>query len=1341
MEQKSRLVIEIDSRNAERNATAIARELQNIERNGDYATKSTDQFSSSIRSLTGYMAGFVTVGTAVSKMDLYTGLENRLKLVTDSQIALNVAMSDTFKIAQGARQEWETITQVYQRFSDNAKTLGIDMAKTAALTDTVAKAVAISGASTQAAEAALVQFGQALASGVLRGEELNSVMEQTPGLAKAIAQGMGLTVGQLRSVAAEGKITSAVLVDALTKSKDSVDELFSRTDVTIGQSLTVLSNEVTKFTGEAGKASGAAAMLSGGILTLSNNLDSIANIAVLGGVALLTKAIVGQMIAVRGSITASIQRRAADTALAESQVRLAALEVQRTRQAAALALTEVNLARAEYNSASKRNERALATQRLTAAEIALSVAEKQSAIATTASTAAQNALNASRAIGARVLGLMGGPIGALTLGVTALAAIYMHVSSKTAEASAKLEEQGKIANKTTAELKALKGVELQAAKNDLAEAFEAENKKLKELNQTFSARMIAIQNANKGNVEVIKISNDVRQGLISQEEAIKRLNNLDYISPQQFKQLKDANTTYDEQRVKVQANADAQKTMGVEVKLAGNENSNAAAKVADHTKALRDQKEELTGVSKALSDYRKKMQDGALESIYKDGLLDKNYSIAQIDAIWEYQKAKGLSEVVTQDEINELLRTVKLTEDLKGREDAITEAKRAQTKELNKQIKATERLVGLVGSTGTSTGNHLDIRYDKAYSSGPISAEHMARFKLGGKTLDPKNSNSKYGMRTHPVTGKKALHRGYDFKAPAGTEVTTSAAVKDVKTYFDTRGGGYTSRVVFDDGVIVNLLHQLPEMTKKIKGGASKANSSRSSKDAYQAFLDQEKIAEEQAKSRKSLELEVANEVTKIRENLKDKLIEIDNAGFSPEDTARLKAEYQSRADNEIAIAEFALNTKLDDYADFQKSELQLLEKSYAQKMFYASRDIELSGVQKDKAVALLGEQLREERALLEIAKEQRIFQYKQALMTETKMMQERYRLEMLEKMKIADPVERKIAMESRTSEFIRGGLAPAGTVPMGSNIGKSNVQMLQEETGRELLEMKARYEFAQDAAKENADELLRIEREYIAAKEQLHSEHDVKMIDARQADHDNQLQVWGQLLNQGQNTWGMMTQAVKDANGEQSASFKTMFAMQQAFAIASTIVSAHLAASQTTADVTLPFVGKVPAASAILAFGYAQAGMIAAQTLAGFASGGYTGAGGKYDPAGIVHKGEVVWSQDDIKRWGGVDQVESMRQSAPRAMPQIQRERDTARVLQGGGQIAVQPKIIINTPPGTYAETSTDSEGAITIDIVRKEAASAASNAVKQSWNQVQNFNSHEAKQIAKSFNVTPKR
>ncbi|MFV5555167.1 tape measure protein, partial [Acinetobacter baumannii] len=338
MAQESRLVIVIDSQNAERNARNLGNELESIERKGEFASKSMDSLSVATRALAGYMAGLVTVSSAISKMDTYTGLQNRLKLVTNNQVELNKATEDTFRIAQKTYSAWDSVLQVYQRFSDNAKTLNLTMDDTARLTETVSKAVAISGASAEAADAALVQFGQALASGTLRGEELNSVMEQTPALAKAIAKGMGITVGELRSVAAEGKITSQEIVKALKNVQDEVDALFAKTDITIGQSLTLLNNEITKFVGEAGKGSGAAQALSGSIQLLANNLNLIADSAFAIGIGLMTKAVLTKTVAVQASIAAStkqvfatIAERNANIAAAKAEVESALAEAQSTQ--------------------------------------------------------------------------------------------------------------------------------------------------------------------------------------------------------------------------------------------------------------------------------------------------------------------------------------------------------------------------------------------------------------------------------------------------------------------------------------------------------------------------------------------------------------------------------------------------------------------------------------------------------------------------------------------------------------------------------------------------------------------------------------------------------------------------------------------------------------------------------------------------------------------------------------------------------------------------------------------------------------------------------------------------
>lgn len=615
MAQESVLRIVIDSRNAERNARALANELGSIEKKGDFASKSMDSMSVATRQLAGYMAGLVTVGAAINKMDAYTNLQNRLKLVTNSQQELNLAMNDTFKIAQSSYQSWDSVVQVYQRFSDNAKTLGINMEQTAKLTETVSKAVAVSGASTQAAEAALTQFGQALASGTLRGEELNSILEQTPALAKAIAQGMGITVGQLRAVAAEGKITGEVIVDALTKSADSVDQLFQKTDITIGQSIGLLSNELTKFIGEAGQSSGAANLLAESVKLLAQNLSLLADAAVVAGIGYITKAILTKTVAVHGAIAASVAQKAADTAAAQSSL--------------AVATAKVNEAKAHLANVQATNAETQAKYGATAAAARYKLATDAVTAAVAQQTAAQGALNAVTTIGSRALALVGGPIGAITLGVTALAAGYMYLSNKTAEASAKLEEQGKVANKTAEELRALNGVQRDKAIDDLTDSFEAQNAELRKLNLEFNGFLSTIRQVNRSNQEAKQIYDDARHGIISQTDALERLNQLDILTPKQRAQGVELIDSYDQARIKAQQNADAQKILGVEVTLAGNAMQNAAGKARDKASAMGEDANATRDAAQANRDYTASLQQKLFDQAFITRLVTKHNKTQQ----------------------------------------------------------------------------------------------------------------------------------------------------------------------------------------------------------------------------------------------------------------------------------------------------------------------------------------------------------------------------------------------------------------------------------------------------------------------------------------------------------------------------------------------------------------------------------------------------------------------------------------------------------------------------------------------------------------------------------------
>jgi len=1316
MIEESRLIISIDARNAERNARELNRELNSMTTNGIRAERQMNGMGSAFRSLAGYMAGVVTIGTAISKMDTYTGLQNRLKLVTDSQNELNQAMSDTFAIAQKTASSWDSTAMVYQRFADNADRLNITMKQTASLTETVSKAISVSGGTAASADAALVQFGQALASGVLRGEEFNSIAEQAPGLLKAIANGLDTNVGSLRGMAAEGKITADVLVKSLTKAQPYIDDLFNKTDFTISQSFTKLSNEVTKFVGEAGKANGAASGLSDAINVLANNLSTIANIAVIGGVALLTKTILSQTVAIYGSVTASIQRRAADLAALESQARLASLEVQRTRQVAALAATEVNLARIEYNGAVTRAERAAATMRLTQAEIALALAEKQKTASTIADTAAQNANNAARSRGAMLLGLVGGPIGAITIGVAALAAGYMYLKARTAEATAKLEEQGKVALETDENLKQLAGNDKISAVKNLTAAFNDQNDKLAKSKESVDAVLFAIRASSVENEKARKITEDARNGVISYNEAIQLLNK-EKISTDLYDKLKEQANQYDENSLKAGNSQRVLKILGVEFKLAGNAAQNAANQIDKNSDSMDKNETAAQKAARAQKEYTASLFDKDFEANFTKYTLAAGLSEGKTNALLEaanYARKKGVE--FTKEMAQEALRVYEIENKNKEVIDARNEAEKKNTKEKEKQQKILQASAKVQANAAKYNFSGLESKY--SLPSGMLAALHAIETGNTGKTGQVnKQSGATGGFQFLSGTAKQ-----YGVKDRTDLQQSAEGAAKYMSYLLKLFEGDLEKAVRAYHAGEGNVQRGTGmgkynnDYWEKFKGysagGGGYKSGDVSSKDFEKMLEDATKIVQEQANARKNLEFEVANEVTKIRENLKDKLIELDKAGFSPERKKELEDEYKARAENEIAIAEYALKTKLEDYKSFEKSESELLKASFDEKKFYAARDIELSKEQRVQAVALLDKQYKQESAYLELGRQQRIFQYKQGLMTETAAMQERYRLEMMELMKIIDIDERRIAMQAKASTFIRGSLAPVGTPLPVDQTGMTNEQKLQEETGRELLAMQARYQAAQVAAQDNADELLRIDQVYLKAKEDLHAQHDFKVAEARKADHDAQLQLYGQMLSQASTVWGSMTQMVKDAKGENSKTFKAMFLAQQTMAIAQQIINTELAAGATTAQTGI---FGIPAASAIRAMGYASVALIAGQTIAGFKDGGYTGNYGTSQVAGVVHGKEFVVNAEGTRR----------NRAALEAM-------NSGATLSGGGGM-VQPIVNVYTLEGETADVTTNADGSLDIRI-RKVAGDYLRN-------ELSSQNSQTSKAIKQNFNVTAKR
>lgn len=399
--------------NGGRQSAAASREMRRA------LAEVTDQINtakSSALNMAGAFAGAFATGHLISLADEWNSVNARLKQASQSSDDFQASQRELMAISQRTGTAFSDNASLFARSAASMREYGYSSEEVLKVTEAISTGLKLSGASTAEASSVITQFSQALAQGVLRGEEFNSVNENGDRVIRALAAGMGVARKDLKAMADNGKLTADKVVPALISQLGALRDEYAAMPDTVSSSATKVENAFMAWVGGANEASGVTKTLTGVLNGVADNIDTVA--AAAGAlVAVGVARYFGNMASSAGSATAGLITAARnEVALAEAQLRGTQIATARARAAVYRAQQAVVAARG--------------TERQAAAEAKLTAAQASLTRNIAARTAAQTTLNTVTSVGSRLLsgalGLVGGVPGLVMLGATAWYTMYQN---------------------------------------------------------------------------------------------------------------------------------------------------------------------------------------------------------------------------------------------------------------------------------------------------------------------------------------------------------------------------------------------------------------------------------------------------------------------------------------------------------------------------------------------------------------------------------------------------------------------------------------------------------------------------------------------------------------------------------------------------------------------------------------------------------------------------------------------------------------------------------------------------------------------------------------------------
>lgn len=511
-------IVRADVAGVIRSTNTLDRSLSDTESSFGRVDVAARQVSGTLSSLS-TVAYSVISALAVDKIikyaDAWTIVGNKVtNYLKDGQDLVDV-QNAIFKVAQDSSTPLQAVATLYGRLEPATRGLinsGDELIK---ITETINKAFVVSGATSEEASNAIVQLSQALGAGALRSEEFNSVNEQGPRIMQGIADYMGVARGELKSLAAQGKITTEVVINSLRQMSSSVDTEFSKMNATFEMKGTQALNNLTKSLGSNSDVQSAVSAIGDAMVGLSENIDTMVTAGqamatlygarLVGAIAASTAETVKSRVAAHAAAMAAsaeaveVQKLSASllTSARNKVVNQKATVAQISAERAYLSTAQASLAAQLSLSASERERTAIRLQLLKysqamvaaakaeAVAIAqLSVVSKEAAAAqatlatsTAAATAASRAATASLGLLRGALALVGGPAGLLL--IAAAGVYYLYDSMK--QANSETIEYAKSIDATSDALKKLTSIQAEAAAFKLEKSIQLQSEEVSKL--------------------------------------------------------------------------------------------------------------------------------------------------------------------------------------------------------------------------------------------------------------------------------------------------------------------------------------------------------------------------------------------------------------------------------------------------------------------------------------------------------------------------------------------------------------------------------------------------------------------------------------------------------------------------------------------------------------------------------------------------------------------------------------------------------------------------------------------------------------------------------------------